>query len=246
MDGMSGMGSMTMSSSMPSSTGSSMSGMSGMGSMSMSGSMPSSSSSGMSGMSGMGGMSGMDDMSMNMYFTGQYLHYPILFKQLYASNGGQAFGIFLLFFVAGILARGIDFLKNYLEQVVWENPSYINKVLIKPSENSSNGVVEAYRSRNSKEIEGIQSLSDKQGFEEPVVPKDKGLLFASRLFRNIIRLTLCFLSELLGFALMLAAMSFTILYFFAVVIGLSLGRFLFERLAEKFGIRPEMTSAMHC
>ncbi|KAM9917456.1 hypothetical protein OXX80_013261, partial [Metschnikowia pulcherrima] len=66
----------------------------------------------------------MDMMSMNMYLTSVYKDYPVLFKGLSASGPGQAFGIFLLFFFASFITKGFEFLKNYLESKVWNNPNY--------------------------------------------------------------------------------------------------------------------------
>ena len=44
-------------------------------------------------------------------------------------------------------------------------------------------------------------------------------------------------TDLFGYTLMLAAMTYTLTYFFAVVIGSGVGRFVSERLMEKFRIK---------
>ncbi|MDN6570358.1 MAG: copper transporter family protein [Staphylococcus equorum] len=204
----------------------------------------------------MGGMDHMDH-SMHMYFVGDYLDYPVLFKGLTASNGGQAFGIFLLLFVIGVFVRGLDFTSKYLEQVVWQNPNYVdachtpspNGVLNVPlaasnccGENTGNDpTADSIRKNNSSSLD-----IEQQEHEGPYATSQPSKLpMASMLFRNIIRLALCILPELFGFALMLAAMTFSVLYFFAVILGLGIGRFIFDRLSDRMNIRPS-ASIFHC
>lgn len=202
-------------------------------------------------------MSGMDHMeSMHMYFVGDYLNYPVLFKNLKASNGGQAFGIFLLLLVVGIFVRGLDFANKYLEQVVWQNPNYVDTChtpspVSAPAATGGNCCGD--NTRNDTTVDSIRKTNSSSlavGQQEREVPyltsQSSSLPMASMLFRNIIRLALCILPELFGFALMLAAMTFSLLYFFAVVLGLGIGRFIFDRLSDRMHIRPNTSIGLHC
>lgn len=170
----------------------------------------------------MDSMDSMDhDMSMAMYFQKSYKDIPVIFETLKANTGGKAFGIFILLLFVGIATRGIEFLKNYLEQRVWKNENYVSH--FEPdteSDDKTDGVI-------------TQTVNTRK----TNVP--------SSLVKNFIRLVLCFIPEMLGFALMLAAMSFTPLYFFAVVAGLSIGRFIFERLSDRLKLRP-VVNGFHC
>lgn len=168
-------------------------------------------------------MSSMSSTSMNMYLTGVYKNYPVLFKTLTATNGGQAFGIFLLIFVVSFLSKGFEFLKIYLEQKVWKNPNYaVTQVT---------NIVEECGCDDGK-------LSEFQNDVESLTRSRNQLPLASVLVRDFIRLALCFIPELLSYAMMLVAMSFSLLYFFAVVIGMAFGRFFFERLCDNLSLRP--------
>lgn len=184
-----------------------------------------------------------DDMgmaAMHMYFTTQYKDYPVLFKTLTASNKGQAFGIFLLLFVVGFLTRGIEFMKNYLEQVVWKNPTYVE---CHPGQET---LTQAETSDCCGPVQTKKLSSDSEAAAEITTTQPPpNLSVASSLFRNAIRLVLCILPDLFGFALMLAAMSYTLTYFFAVVLGLGVGRFVFERLSDRMNLKP-VGPAMHC
>lgn len=168
-------------------------------------------------------MGGMDMMSMNMYLTSVYKHYPVLFKGLSASTPGQAFGIFVLFFFASFLTKGFEFAKNYLELKVWNNPNY---QVPEPT------IVEecACDDDNDKVSDGAEGSTP--------AGNHKQLSAFTVLFRDVVRFTLCFLSELFGYAMMLVAMTFSLVYFFAVVLGMSFGRFFFERLSDRIHVRP--------
>lgn len=188
----------------------------------MSSAMP---SAGMNGMDhgGMnhGGMDGGMDhgmMSMNLYLTKAYKDYPVLFQGLSAANGGQAFGIFLLLFFIGFFTKFLEFLRNYLEQKVWVAPSYAHF-----SDSDSNG--------KSSDTERVISTPNSS------IP--------AMLIRNSIRLVLIFVPEMFGFALMLAAMTFCLIYFFAVVAGLTIGKFTFERISARYHIRQIPTLLHH-
>lgn len=191
----------------------------------------------------------MDSMSsMHMYFTTNYKKYPVLFKSLLAKNAGEAFGIFLLLFVVAFLVRGIEFTRNYLEQVVWKNPAYID---CHPGETASRAaaVTKSTNCCGDSEETSIAKVdshvTETEGAHSSARPSR--LPLASRLVRDAIRLALCILPDLFGFALMLAAMTYTLTYFFAVVLGLGIGRFFFERLSDKHLLKPAgANGGFHC
>lgn len=168
-------------------------------------------------------MSSMSSTSMNMYLTSVYKNYPVLFKTLTATNGGQAFGIFLLIFVVSFLSKGFEFLKIYLEQKVWKNPNYAVTQIT--------NIVEECGCDDDK-------MSESQNDVESLTRSKNQLPLASVLIRDFIRLVLCFIPEMLSYAMMLVAMSFSLLYFFAVVTGMTFGRFFFERLCDNLSLRP--------
>ncbi|CAD1813667.1 Ctr copper transporter family protein [Candida parapsilosis] len=215
-----------------------------------------------SSMGDMGDMGGMDHMAgMHMYFTREFKDYPVVFKTLSASNKGQAFGIFVLLFFAAFFARFLEFVRNYLEEVVWQNKNYTE---------FESGVVN--HSANLQPATSIQATTagacggatgttggnccagnaddeedsfDKRASSDGVYvqsqeakpAKSSSLPLASTIMRDAIRLALCIIPDLFGYTLMLAAMTYTLTYFFAVVIGSGVGRFVSERLMEKFRIK---------
>lgn len=166
----------------------------------------------------------MAGMSMNMFLTRAYKDYPVLFSSLSALNAGQAFGIFLLFFVVSFLSKGIEFFKNYLEQKIWNNPNYL---VPKPTT-----VIECACD------DDLEKGANENGEGTTSSGAPRGLPMAKSIVRDVIRLLLCFLLEMLGYAMMLVAMTFSLVYFFAVVTGMALGRFFFERLSDHMQLRP--------
>ncbi|KAI5956775.1 CTR1 [Candida jiufengensis] len=201
-------------------------------------------------------MSGMDHgsmkMGMHMWFTTEYKDYPVIFKNLSANNGGGAFGIFVLLFFAAFFARFLEFIRNYLEEVVWNNSKY---------EEFENGVVghsptlplsgqnkntitdesidkNLTHDENDSEINSHESTTTNQNR----CSKKSNISTASTIMRDVIRLILCIIPDLFAYTLMLAAMTYTLVYFFAVVIGSGVGRFVSERLMERFRIKrkPQM------
>ncbi|GMF05527.1 unnamed protein product [Ambrosiozyma monospora] len=65
--------------------------------------------------------------------------------------------------------------------------------------------------------------------------------------KDIIRLLIAFVSAMFGYALMLAAMSFVILYFFAACLGIAFGEVFFNRLSIVLGINKNsaLCGALH-
>jgi len=206
----------------------------------------------------------MDGMAaMHMYFTTQFKNYPVLFKLLSATTKAQAFGIFLLLFFVAFLNRGLEFARNYLEQVVWKNPAYVEChtgedtgiSAIKSThsnaapadahaccgaEEDSDGSIGKSDSTNS----GVRSIQPIEGAHHK--ERRNQLPLASRVFRDIIRLILCIVPDLFGYSLMLVAMTYTLTYFFAVVIGSGVGRFFFERLSDRMNLKPLNPFGLHC
>lgn len=247
---------------------SSMSSMHSMGSMDSMGSMTlmamASSSSSMAMASGdsMGSMDhnmGSMGMSMHVYLTTNYKDYPVLFRGLHASNGGEAFGIFLLLFFVGVLVRGIEFLRTYLEQVVWKNPTYVSchpsgtirgadpNILCldtnqKDEGNCCGGNKDVVYDMTTDKGESTDTFTHKMDLDQQQHTK---LPLASIVIRSVIRLALCILPELLILALMLAAMSFAIVYFFAVALGLGIGKFMFDMITDAIQIKPVGRSGVH-
>ncbi|OBA19116.1 Ctr-domain-containing protein [Metschnikowia bicuspidata var. bicuspidata NRRL YB-4993] len=166
----------------------------------------------------------MSSMSMNMYFSLAYEGYPVLFKGFSASNAGQAFGIFLLFFVASFVTKGFEFVKVYLELKVWNNPNYQT-----PQVTTIAGDCGC-----DDENEKVSDASE--GYTPTGNQKQSSILTV--VGRDTIRIVLCFLIEMFGYAMMLVAMTFSLVYFFAVVLGMAFGRVFFEKLSERLNIRP--------
>lgn len=180
----------------------------------------------------------MDDMdmdSMHMYFTTQFKDYPVVFKNLSAETEAQAFGIFVLLFFVAFMLRSFEFIKNYLEYKVWKNPAYFNQP-------QNKYVVPEPRNHSSDESIGKDNSDLEKVIAEPA--KASGLSHASEFFRDAIRLVLLIIPEILGYGLMLAVMSYTLTYFFAVAIGSGIGKFVFDKISFKMGIRP--SAAIHC
>ena len=209
--------------------------MSDMASMTMS-SMPSSTGMGDMGGMHMGGhsMGGHSMGAMHMYFTREFKNYPVLFLTLSAKNKAQAFGIFVFLFAMAFIARGFEFLKLYLENRVWKDHSNLPMVAGVILEESS------IEKENFKKVNFDEN--DKLDHQSSKPPQG----IVARVFRDIVLLILCFLPDLFGYALMLAAMTYTLTYFFGVVVGSACGRFFFEKLSRKLSLRPEGVFGRHC
>lgn len=164
-----------------------------------------------------------DMMGMNMWLTTKYEGYPVLFKDLVANNGGEAFGIFLLFFVVAFVGKGCEFLKNYLELKVWNNPNYHRQTTI---------IDEC--ACDDEEAGSGKILDSLERTDRPPASHS----FFTYLMRDLIRIILCFIPEMFGYALMLVAMTFSLVYFFSVILGNTFGRFFFEKLSNKLNVLP--------
>lgn len=190
-----------------------------MGSMTMS--MPTSSSSATASMDM--DMSSGDSMSMKMYMTTGYKGIPVFFKTLDAHSGGAAFGIFCVLFFACFAFRGLCFLSTYLEQKIFHNLS-----------------------------QSVVIEEDCECAPEPKVAPEKTAgqiikkmfwMGPKELYRDVIRLILSFTIVMFGYVIMLAAMSFVVLYFFAICLGFAFAEIFFNRLAMLLEINKSAGSA---
>ncbi|KAG7757647.1 hypothetical protein KL911_000623 [Ogataea haglerorum] len=168
------------------------------------------------------------DMEMNYYLTTHYNHYPVIFHNLRASSGAGAFGIFCVLFFGAIFFRGLFFLSAYLEQRVFHNLT--NAVLIEEIDNCACVPEEDQKHLPSGGTLSVKSLSLGKIISQTFCP---GL---GELKRDFIRLLIAFTATMFGYALMLAAMSFVLLYFFAICLGMAFGEILFNRLSIVLGI----------
>lgn len=159
-------------------------------------------------------------MGMNMYLTSSYQNYPVLFRTLHASSGGAAFGIFCILFFGGMFFRGLFFLSAYLEQRVFHN--FNNAVIIKEVDNCA---CDPEKEADSA-MEGLKSSSMSKFFPTTF----------SQITQDLVRLVLAFVTAMFGYALMLATMSYVILYFFAVCLGVAFGEVFFNRLSIVTGV----------
>ncbi|VEU19434.1 DEKNAAC100506 [Brettanomyces naardenensis] len=170
-------------------------------------------------------MGGMDMSSMNEYLTTKYNGYPVLFKTLKASSGGVAFGIFVLIFFTCFAFRGFSFLGAYLEQRVFHN--YSNSVIVEKDDCACDPA-----SDSDQKYPGASDSTLPEHVHKSFGTILRELLFPgmNELGKDIIRLLLAFVVAMLGYALMLVAMSFVLLYFFAICAGLAFSEVFFNRL----------------
>ncbi|RLV96704.1 Copper transport protein CTR1 [Spathaspora sp. JA1] len=180
---------------------------------------------------------------MHMFFTTQFKNYPVIFENLQATTKAEAFGIFLLLFVVAFSTRLLEFVRNYLEEVVWQNENYHEFETGIAGVGAGSAPTNLLASTTTCGKDDTSEDSLKGGVNETSKPV-KSLSVVSGVFRDIIRLFLCIVPDLFGYTLMLAAMTFTLTYFFAVVIGSGVGRFTSERLMERF--RLKRTAPINC
>ncbi|KAG7813152.1 hypothetical protein KL921_000698 [Ogataea angusta] len=177
------------------------------------------------------------DMSMNYYLTTQYHHYPVIFHTLRAGSGAGAFGIFCVLFFGAVFFRGLFFLSAYLEQRVFHNLT--NAVLIQEIDNCACDPEEDQKTQPT----GATSATGAPGGTLNAKSLGLGKIVKQtfcpglgELKRDFIRLLIAFTAAMFGYALMLAAMSFVLLYFFAICLGMAFGEIFFNRLSIVLGI----------
>lgn len=177
-------------------------------------------------------MSSDDDSSMMMmYFSSDYNGAPVLFSTLSAATGGKCFAIFVFLFVLAFFFRGLSFLSAYIEQKIFIDHESAFRLVDNVDSSRSSDL-------ESDDLKKEQEVLTKESLRKQTV---LGRFFDYSLvgiYRDFIRLLLAFVSVMVGYALMLAVMSFVIVYFFAVVLGLSFAEIFFRRLAYALEIKP--------
>ncbi|KAG5357768.1 Copper transport protein [Yarrowia sp. B02] len=88
-------------------------------------------------------------------------------------------------------------------------------------------------------MEAKWAQADREKVKETGVPPKTGLsgFFANiHIVRDSIRVTVAFTYYMIGYALMLSAMSYVLVYFFAICLGLAFGELLFNNVARTMQI----------
>lgn len=171
---------------------------------------------------------------MHQALTSQYLGYPVLFKTLTANDSGECFGIFVLLMAIAFAARGLEFIGKYLEVKVWSKVD-------EPEWNHPPITTSYHPERNTEE--SVSSTALKYEDDEVIMAKTAVVhrltpLWMQRMLRDGVRMGLMFVPEMLMYALMLVVMTYSLPYFFGVVVGLTLSRFVFDKLSMRLGMRP--------
>lgn len=177
----------------------------------MSGMAASSTGMDMAGMN-MGGMK-MEHMAMNSYLTPKYYKYPLLFEHLSADTKAKAFGIFVLIGVAAFVYKLILFVSWCLE-VHWFK--------MWSKEDRRNAELTAAMFADPDSVPRLPPIY--------ALLRDLAMPRTSELLHDFLRTILVFLSTMLVYMLMLAAMSFVLTYVFAVILGITLSEVFFNRL----------------
>ncbi|QPG76930.1 hypothetical protein FOA43_004324 [Brettanomyces nanus] len=147
-----------------------------------------------------------------------------------ASSKASAFGIFCVIFFTCFAFRAFIFLGAYLEQRVFHN--YTNSVIIDKEDCTCDPVSDSDQKFQAA-TKALGAPIDKSFGQ---IIKEICLPGMNEVYKDVIRLLVAFVVSMLGYALMLAAMSFFILYFFAVCLGLAFGEVFFNRLAIVLGV----------
>jgi len=169
-------------------------------------------------------MDDMMDMDMNTHLVTDYTDYPVIFKNLKASSGAAAFGIFCVLFFAAFAFRGLAFLNAYLEQRVFHN--YTNAVIVQ----NDPCVCDPGSELEQKVDDSPISTVDKTHKSFGHILKEVFMPGMREWKKDFVRLIIAFISAMIGYGLMLAAMSFIVLYFFAICLGLAFSEVFFNRL----------------
>jgi copper transporter 1 len=169
---------------------------------------------------------------MNSHLTTNYAGYSVVFDTLKAANGGAAFGIFCVLFFTAFIFRGLAFLGAYIEQRVFVPSSLRDDDETSHEEDIEEKCCGPADSSHENTTDLIKERSTLAKFFH-FTPQS--------LYRDFIRLILVFVSTMIGYALMLAVMSFILLYFFAVILGIAFGEIFFLRLSIVMGMRPAGT-----
>ncbi|AET37495.1 high-affinity Cu transporter CTR1 Ecym_1253 [Eremothecium cymbalariae DBVPG len=186
-------------------------------------------------------------MMMNSYLTTSYKHYPVLFKNLTAGNGGEALGIFLLIVATAFAYKSLLFASWCLE-VKWFKTVDSTPASAAPIRGGS-GLKNVH---NGDATVG----GDKESQYNRIIPPLHHLVFDifsptwRDLGQDLIRLLLTAASTLLVYMLMLIAMTYVAAYIFAVVVGLALAEVFFNRvkiiLLRRWDLKREIERRKNC
>lgn len=182
-------------------------------------------------------MSGMDMSGMHLmgtYLTRDFAGIAVLFKNFSADTKWQAFGIFLFIFFFAFLTRALEFFKVYLENVVWNED---RELAIRSGHMSEKGDIEI--SSTDASVNSPDDFGRNHFNMGDQTKQRKSASLASSVLRDMISVVLTFIPIMLGYGLMLIAMTFSLTYFFAVVSGSTVGKFYFEKLARRNKIPAE-------
>lgn len=150
-------------------------------------------------------------MMMNQYFNNQWDNYPVLFKQFYAHTAAACFGIFVVLFATAYAFRLFSYIHAYLDQYVFI------KTETAPACPECEGNIPAPKKTAGTVLKAVFFPGAKESAYD------------------VVRLILYFLTALLGYCLMLGAMTYVLVYFFAVCLGLAFSDLFFFRWGRAKG-----------
>ncbi|ODQ79814.1 hypothetical protein BABINDRAFT_161504 [Babjeviella inositovora NRRL Y-12698] len=174
-------------------------------------------------------MSSMHMGGMNMKFSTNWNNYEVLFTNLKATSGGAAFGIFVFLFAVAFTLRGIIFFSSYLEQNIWRSSS-----AVVVAETQTVPSVDCGCDDDEEKI----SSSPPPTIQKPSLLRQFFFTTFTEFKRDVIRLVIAFVAIMLSYALMLAVMTYVVLYFFAVVLGLAFGELWWGRIGRIMNVSP--------
>ncbi|AMD21940.1 HFR085Wp [Eremothecium sinecaudum] len=195
--------------------------------------------------SNMDSMAANSNHMMNTVFSTSYRGYPVLFSNLHASTRGEGFGIFLLIILLCLTYKAVIFLSWCLE-VKWFKTI---------GADSQRRIVDDDQYKSSSSLNSTNKFTDDlEGARIlPTLPTLMFDIFAPswpELMQDLTRLVLTFISTMLIYATMLVAMTYVVLYFFAVVLGLALAESFFNRikivLVKRWELKREIRRRSNC
>ncbi|AAS50395.1 AAR030Wp [Eremothecium gossypii ATCC 10895] len=199
-----------------------------------------------SGSSGSGGHGGSGSVHMmNMYLGNNYKGYPVLFKNLKADNGAEAFGIFVLIVVACFAYKSLLFISWCLEVKWFKN--------VGKSQPSADGSVGQGKESASAPADIYARDIEHQNPLFPTMPHFLFDIFAptwKELLQDLVRLVITFLSTLIVYLLMLVAMSYVLTFIFAIAFGLATAEVFYNRcklvLVRRWDLKRELEKRKGC
>lgn len=166
---------------------------------------------------------------MNSYFSTHYKGYPVVIRSLYADNGAQVFGIFLLIILLAFVYKAVLFISWCLE-VKW-----FKAVDQSTEKNPKNQDDENAQQKINAKIPNLLEIFT------PTIKDSRN---------DFIRLILSFISTALIYVMMLISMTYVVVYFFAVVLGLSMAEVFFNRIKivflRRWDLKRELERRRNC